>query len=197
MRIALSGTPGTGKTACARELRRLGENVIGLNALAARRGLLGRADPRRHTREVLLGQLGRVLDRELCGGGRYFLEGHVAHLLPVDFAVVLRCSPPVLRRRLARRSYPAGKILENSLAEALDTITTESVCLLGRRRVIELDTTRRKAASVAAELARLARRGFGGAARLRPGRIDWSGEILRNAGYYSGAWGDGAVGRKR
>lgn len=197
MRIALTGTPGTGKTAVARELGHLGETVIGLNALAKREGFLGRTDRRRRTREVLLGRLGRFLDRELAGAGRVFLEGHVAHLLTVDFAVVLRCSPPMLRKRLGRRRYPAGKILENSLAEALDAITVEAAGRLGKRRVFELDTTRRTAASVAAEIARHARQDFKNAAPLRPGRIDWSNEIFENAAYYSRPGGAFSDGKKR
>jgi len=196
MRIALTGTPGTGKTACARELRLLGENVIELNRLAKQQGLLGRTDRRRQTREVRLDELGDFLDRELAAAGRVFLEGHVAHLLNVDFAVVLRCSPPVLRKRLARRSYPPAKILENSLAEALDTITAEAVGRLGPGGVIEIDTTRRTAGSVAAQLARLARQKFRDTARLRPGRIDWSRDILRNADRYSRFCEGGAVGRQ-
>jgi adenylate kinase len=186
MRIALTGTPGTGKTAVASELRGLGFPVVDINGLARSRGLLGRYDRARKTREVRLGPLGRALDRELPADGPVFLEGHLSHLLKADFAVVLRCSPPVLRRRLRARKYPASKVRENSLAEALDVITAEAVARLGRRRVIEMDTTRRKAASIASELARLARRGFRGAARLRPGTINRTNDIIRNADYYSG-----------
>lgn len=186
MRIALTGTPGTGKSAVGEELRRQGFTVIDLNSFARRRGLLGKRDRARRTREVRLAALGRALDRELPASGPVFLEGHVAHLLRVDRAVVLRCSPPVLRRRLLARNYPASKVRENSLAEALDVITTEAVARLGRRRVVELDTTRRKAASVAGDLARLARRGFTGASALRPGAIDHTNDIIRNADYYSG-----------
>jgi adenylate kinase len=185
MRIALTGTPGTGKTAVGGELRRRGFCVVDLNSLARRRGLLGRYDRARQTREVRPAALDRALDRELQGPGPVFLEGHLSHLLRVDFAVVLRCSPPVLRRRLAAREYPASKVRENSLAEALDAITAEAVARLGRRRVVELDTTRRKAASVAGDLARLARRRSRGVSALRPGGIDWTNDIIRNADYYS------------
>ncbi len=185
MRIALTGTPGTGKSAVGRKLRRLGATVIDLGALARRRGFLGRRDKKRRTREILLGRLGRFLDRKVPDRGPVFLEGHTSHLLRVDIAVVLRCSPPVLRRRLASRRYPAEKIRENSLAEALDAITVEAVSRLGRGRVLEIDTTRRAAGPVAADIARLCRRAFRGTARHRPGRIDWSEDIIRNAGYYS------------
>ncbi len=99
MRVALTGTPGTGKTAVARELRRLCLVVIDLNGLARRRGFLGKYDRARATREVSIRRLGAFLGRQPAEAGPAFYEGHIAHLLDVDHAVVLRCSPPVLRRR--------------------------------------------------------------------------------------------------
>ena len=34
-----------------------------------------------------------------------FVEGHIAHLLPCDRIVVLRCRPDELKKRLAQRKY--------------------------------------------------------------------------------------------
>ncbi|MEM4729486.1 MAG: adenylate kinase family protein [Thermoplasmata archaeon] len=181
MRVALSGTPGTGKSSVARELRGLGERVVDLNELARQRGLLGRSDRRRRTREVDLHRLNKVVRREFSGG-RVFLEGHLSHLLDVDRAVVLRCSPRVLRRRLRARGYPEAKVRENSLAEALDTITIEAVGRLGKRSVVELDATRRSPRSLALEIAKIARRGFRGG--RPPGSVDFSDDVLRNHNYY-------------
>ena len=185
MRIALTGTPGTGKSAVASELRLLGEPVVELNRLAAAHNLLGPCDRKRHTREVRLDRLRSLLNMEPPAKERVFLEGHFSHLLNVERIIVLRCSPPVLRKRLARRGYPIKKIRENSLAEALDAITTEAVARLGKRRVFEIDTTRRKAPSVALEVLKLARRGFSPAPKYRPGRVDWSADIARNPSYYT------------
>ena len=42
------------------------------------------------------------------------VEGHLAHLLPCDRVVVLRCRPDILRERLAPRDYPEEKIAENA-----------------------------------------------------------------------------------
>jgi len=183
MRVALTGTPGTGKSSVARELRVLGEEVLDLNELARRHGLLRRYDGRRGSWEVDL----RRLDGLVRGGlreGRVFLEGHLSHLLSVDWAIVLRCSPPVLRRRLRERRCPEAKVRENSLAEALDVITIEATGRLGRERVVELDATRRRPRALAVEIARLARASFRGAARHRPGGVDFSGDVLRNHNYY-------------
>ena len=98
---------------------------------------------------------------------------------------MLRCDPPVLRRRLARRGYPEGKVRENSLAEVLDSITFEAVGRLGEGRIIELDTTHMRPGKVAAAVVRMAKDGFRHVARYRPGKIDFSEDIIRNPNYYS------------
>ena len=94
-------------------------------------------------------------------------------------------SPAVMRRRLGRRGYGAAKIRENCLAEALDGITIEAVGRLGKGRVFEIETTESSAKRTAGIIRRLAHSGFGRAARYRPGRTDFSGDIVRNPNYYS------------
>ena len=56
-----------------------------------------------------------------------FVEGHIAHLLPCDRIVVLRCRPDELKKRLAQRKYREKKIRENADAEALDVCLIETV----------------------------------------------------------------------
>jgi adenylate kinase len=185
MRIALTGTPGTGKSAVAEELRRLGEAVHDLNALALGKGFVLRRDRKRDSAEIDIGKLKRYCDRIPRGEGNMFLESHLSHYLDVDWAIVLRCKPSVLRRRLARRGYPDEKIRENSLAEALDSITVEAVESLGERKVLEVDTTGKKAPAIALTIQKLVHDRFRAAARFRPGRIDWSEDILRKPDYYT------------
>jgi adenylate kinase len=193
MRIALTGTPGTGKTAVARILRSMGEEVLDLNDAAQGFGLLGPYDRRRRTREVDLKGLRRLVGRLHPGKGRLFLEGHYAHLLPVERAVVLRCAPATLRRRLSRRGYPRSKVRENTLAEALDEITIEAVARLGKSRVCEIETTKQSVRNVAAIIRRMARSCFRGAKKYRPGRIDFSDDIIRDPGYYTRSIGNRSI----
>jgi broad-specificity NMP kinase len=162
--LALTGTPGTGKSAIGRTLAR-GRPVVELGDLAVREGL-----GRRHGRsvEVDLPALARWVARRPGLPDRTVVVGHLAHLLPIRDVFVLRCRPDVLvaRLRSARRGTAADR-RENYLAEALDVVLLEAVRL--GRTVWEVDTTGRTVGSVAAEVGRiLARR-----PPARFGRVDW------------------------
>ncbi len=122
MLIALTGTPGTGKSTIAQRLEQEGYRVAWIDELAAEVGALSGFDERRGAREVDLDKLKGALpgDRPLI------LVGHYAHLLPVDIAIVLRCHPETLRKRLEGRGWPAPKVWENLEAEAMGVIAHEA-----------------------------------------------------------------------
>jgi adenylate kinase len=94
--------------------------------------------------------------------------GHLAHLLPIRDAVILRCQPVELARRLrrARRGSPADR-RANVEAEATDVVLVEALSL--KRRVWEVDTSGRSLSAVAREVAAVVDQ------RRRPhsGSIDW------------------------
>jgi adenylate kinase len=160
--VALTGTPGVGKTSVA---RRLGLDVVELGAWA----LAGGWARRRERRLVVdLPALSRAFRRLDGMAGHDVYVGHLAHLLPIRDAVVLRCHPLELARRLARaRRGSAVDRTGNVAAEALDIVLSEALDL--RRRVWEIDTTGRTVDAVAAEVRqRIARRG-----PAQVGRVDW------------------------
>ena len=72
-----------------------------------------------------------------------FVEGHLAHLLPCDRVIVLRCRPDALSARLSARGYNKMKIFENAEAEALDVILIETLELHHPGHIFEIDTTSR------------------------------------------------------
>lgn len=194
--VAITGTPGTGKTSVGRELRALGFPVLLLNR-AAKRFTVGR-DRARRTDIVDVRRLDRWLGRWIrddriweanrrvflfpenwlepegrdAKGRRFlFLEGHLAHELSfVDRIVVLRLDPRVLERRL-RRKYSRRKARENAEAEAIGVIAGE--CRRDRRAT-EVDVT-------GLTRAQAARRALRAARTPRPpgiGLVDWSDAIL-------------------
>jgi adenylate kinase len=161
--IALTGTPGTGKTAVAAHLGPL--RTVEVAELARAWGL---ARIRGKEVEVDLPRLIRRAKGRRALRGIDVVVGHLAHFLPLRDVVVLRCHPLELDRRL--RESPRGGAAarrENVAAEATDVIRWEAT---GRgRRVCQVDTTGRTVASVVREVRRFER-------SRRPGpppRIDW------------------------
>ncbi len=171
MRLALSGTPGTGKTAVASILSARGMTVVELNQFARQHGLLGALDRKRRTREIDVEKLDSVLLKEQHGD--IVLVGHLAHLLTVDTTVVLRTKPSILHGRLEARGYPEAKVRENLEAEACDVILVEA--LDRSKNVFEIDTTERTPEETADAVEEIL---AGKTKKYEPGNIDWSEEVL-------------------
>lgn len=129
MRVALTGVPGTGKTTVAAALaQRHGWHVVALNDFARDHGLLGEADAERGSRVIDMDDLAEALNAEYATVlPALLVEGHFAHEMDVDLAVLLRCDPAVLVERLRARGWPEAKVRENVEAEALDVLAQEVV----------------------------------------------------------------------
>ncbi len=155
--VALTGTPGTGKSTVARRL-----------AGRFRVAEVGAARGRGRAVVVDVPKLARALSRTGRAPVVDLIVGHLAHLLPVREAIVLRCHPLELARRLARarRGTPSER-RANVVCEATDVVLGE----VDRRRVpvFEIDTTGRSVESVARAVARRLARG----GPARRGTVDW------------------------
>jgi len=134
MMTGLTGTPGTGKSAVADALAARGHPVVRLGSTIT--PFVVGNDPERET---------AIVDQEAWAAAFRpvdgFVEGHLAHFLPCDRVVVLRCRPDVLLTRLRSRGYPEAKCRENAEAEALDVILVETLERHPEDSVLELDTT--------------------------------------------------------
>jgi len=168
MLVAVTGTPGTGKTSACALLE--GVTVIDLRKLAEEHSDDFTYDEKRGSLEVDPRVLKRFLPRRT---GTVVMEGHLAHLMEPDIAIVLRCSPKVLGKRLAKRGWPDEKIRENMEAEAVDVILIETIesC----KKVFEVDTTGMKPKEASDAISSII---AGEKGKYRPGNIDWSGEVL-------------------
>lgn len=147
MRVAVTGTPGTGKTT-ATDLAETGLDVVHLNEVVRERGF---TEGRDEERDTLVADLGAV-EAWLDGRDDVLVESHLAHHLPVDRVVVLRCDPAVVEERLLARGEPEATARENAESEALDVILTEAVEEHGLENVYEVVTTDRTPAEVAREI---------------------------------------------
>ena len=161
MRIALTGTPGTGKTTVAALLPYM---VIDINTLV-KGGLNLGIDPERGCLEADMDGLERKLV-EMDTDELTILEGHFSHYF-ADEAVVLRLAPSELKKRLEARGYSTKKIQENLESEALDVILVEAVEFC--KRVSEIDTTGRSPQEVADLVLIAIRKEID----LGPGQVDW------------------------
>lgn len=172
-RIALTGTPGTGKTTAADRLTDAFE-IVHLGDLVRAEGLWTERDPERGSLVVDLDAVAdRLAARETTEP--LLVESHLAHRLDADRVVVLRCRPDRLRGRLAARDEPPATVAENAESEALDLILAEAVERHDRDAVHEIDTTDRAPAAVADAVARVAR----GADDPGVGRVEFTDHLDR------------------
>lgn len=157
MRVVITGTPGTGKTTATRRLEDGPEealDVVHLNDVIRDDELSTGTD---ETRDSLVADLDAVeewLD-ERDAGAVELVESHLAHHLPADRVVVLRCHPDDLGPRLAERGESDASVAENRESEALDVVLAEAVERHGLDSVYEIDATDRSPDEIASEIERV------------------------------------------
>lgn len=153
MRVAVTGTPGTGKTTATDLLEEdtEGIDIIHLNDVIREEGLYTSTDAER---DSLVTDLDGVADWLATHDDERttVVESHLAHRFDADRVVVLRCHPGTLEERLRDRGESEEKVSENAEAEALDVILTEAMDRHGEENVYEIDTTDREQRAVASEI---------------------------------------------
>lgn len=163
MLVGITGTPGTGKTTIAQSLREREIDVLDLKTTVA--PFIIEYDEKSGANVVDVEPWAKA-NSNLDG----FVEGAIAHYLPCEKIIVLRCRPDVLAERLAPRGYSAEKVRENAFAEALDVILAEVVDEFATEQIYEIDTTYIDKEKVVDEI--LAFRN--GDTQASFGSIDWS-----------------------
>ena|SRR3989338_3819630 len=136
MIIAISGTPGTGKTEIAKALAAaLGYNYVSLNDFCEKAGLITGTAPARGS---------KIIDTDALEKVKFpadaVLDGHVAHFATADLYIVLRTNPDILRVRLKQRGWLKKKVDENVEAELLGVCSVEAREFWDN--VMDLDTSK-------------------------------------------------------
>jgi adenylate kinase len=180
MWVALTGTPGTGKTTVATLLRYKGYSVVDLNRLAIREGFVAGVDIKRHCKLIDIKKINVFIRKNFNRTDFVFFEGHTTHLLKaVDKIIILRCHPKELYTHLLKKKWGLKKIQENIEAELLDIILCEAVEVHPRRNIFEINTTGETPANVTESILEIVQKKFRQIKQYRIGQIDWSEEILK------------------
>ena len=126
-RLALTGTPGVGKTTIASLLADVGYQVETVQEIAERFGCIDDVDSEDGARPIDIDDLNAQIHSEWKNDPikSIVVDGHLSHFLPMDCVVILRCSPSVLRKRLTGRSYEEQKISGNVDWEILGSAWAE------------------------------------------------------------------------
>ena len=169
--IALTGTPGTGKTELSKKLEDAGYRVLHITEFIKKHNLPSERDADRDCDIVDMDiledavfeyqqQIRSEFNRSYSSNQLtladlhkspenfpvLIIESHLAHYL-CDLAVVLRTHPNTLKIRLDERGYSDKKVMENVLAESIDVVLCD--CYDYCRRVYEIDTSEIKISEAA------------------------------------------------
>ena len=139
-RVALSGTPGTGKTTISSLLQSEGFDVLSLEKIADKHNCLGDLDSSDDSKPIDIELLISILRNawDIMPENITIIDGHLSHLLPCDHTIILRCKPDILEDRLVKRGYSKGKIQANVEWELIGSAWNDNE---DRDGWLELDTT--------------------------------------------------------
>ena len=146
--LAVSGTPGTGKTEIARNLSLLHNyTYLDVKKLIVKEGISEGWDKKRQARIVdvkkLNSRLLELIKAQKQAKKGLVIDSHLAHFLPkksIDLCIITKCDLKALKKRLEKRRYPKTKVRENLDAEIFDVCLNEA--LEAGHKVVVLDTTK-------------------------------------------------------
>ena len=136
--VALTGTPGTGKTTLGSRFVAEGWEVVNLRDVAATLGCLGEVE----ADGAAPVDVHALAEQWQPPSGRVIVDGHLSHFLDIDAVVLLRCHPDALAERLVKRGYSAEKVRANVEWEMTSGHWAELLEFEIEAPVLEVETTR-------------------------------------------------------
>ncbi|MBW2977458.1 adenylate kinase family protein [Candidatus Woesearchaeota archaeon] len=150
MIIAVSGTPGTGKTTLAKKLmNKFNYPLLDVKKFIKEKKLAESYDKKRKSNIVDIKKLNKGLIKEIKSIQKehkpkgIIIDSHLSHFLPkkyVDLCVITKTDLKTLEKRLKKRRYNKEKIRENLDAEIFDICLNEAK--ENKHKVLVVDTTK-------------------------------------------------------
>lgn len=148
--IAISGTPGTGKTTLSKKLaRRLNYKYIDVNKVIKKYAISEKYDKKRKCNVVDIKKLNTFLIKEINqykktkGINGMIIDSHLSHYLPkkhIDLCIITKCNLAILKNRLKKKGYDKEKIRENLDCEIFDICLNEAK--ENNHKILIMDTTK-------------------------------------------------------
>ena len=182
--ILITGTPGVGKTAVAKQLAEaLDALYVNLTNLAQTNNLVSDEDEERKTAIIDEKKMRQKISEMLStiDKSAVVIDGHyAAAVVPKHYVTkvfVLRRNPAELHTLMQKSGFSGAKLWENLASEILDSCLIEAVREQGEQKVCELDVTGKTTKTVSSEIRTILTEH-----RECPlGQVDWLG-TLENKG---------------
>lgn len=170
--IAITGTPGVGKTTIVELFSEGDFTIISVKDLAKQYGCEGDFDESAQSMDIDIHRLAEQFESDLLDDA--IVDGHLSHFLEVDAIVILRCNPSMLQERLAKRGYSEQKIKANVEWEMIAGTWSEMIEFELDQPILELDTTNCDPNKTYEEIIEWINDGH--SQNSRQARIDWLAE---------------------
>ena len=143
MKIIITGSVGTGKTALAKELsKKLKYRYIDVKKIISDNNISEGYDKKRKTKIIDIKILNKYLIKEIKKSKNVIVDSHLSHYLPkkyVDLCIITKCNLKTLEKRLKKRKYSKEKIRENLDAEIFDICLEEAK--QKNHKIVVIDTS--------------------------------------------------------
>ena len=148
--VAVTGTPGTGKTTLSKKLaKKLNFYYMDVNKIISKYNLSEGYDKKRETKIIGTKKLNKKLAEEiqkiklLNKYNGIIIDSHLSHYLPkkyMDLCIIAKCGIKELNKRLKRKKYRKSKVQENLQAEIFDVCLNEA--RERKHKIVVIDTTK-------------------------------------------------------
>ncbi|WP_181492694.1 adenylate kinase family protein [Methanococcus maripaludis] len=156
MIIAITGTPGVGKSTVSKllfeKLQLKGKDIacINITEIVSKEGFYLEKDVEMDSFVVDFDKLNEYI--RSIKTEDLILDGHVSHYLNPDYIVVLRANPLLIKNRLESRKYLPKKVKENVEAELLDVCLIESIEKNDESKIFEIDCSEKSPENIVNEI---------------------------------------------